>query len=315
MAVTPAPTDTPSAERRLGLSAALAAYATWGFFPVFFHWLEPAGSFEVLAHRIVWSGVFLLVVSVATGRWEWLNLLRINSVERRRSWLAGFLVSANWLVYLLAVQNDRVLDASLGYFINPIVTVMLGVTLLHESIRPLQRVALAVATSAVVVLAVGYGEFPLIGLLLAFTFGFYGYVKRGTVLDASASLAAETSILWPIALVGLVAAMARGDAHFLGGDPALDAKLVLAGPVTAVPLILFGAAATRLPLVTMGLFQYIVPVTQLLLGVWLYGEDMPPARLAGFVLVWVALAALIIDGLRQRSAIERVRRNAAAVDV
>lgn len=297
----PTPAKPPRTDAQTGLLAALAAYGAWGFFPVFFRWLHPAGSFEVLAHRIVWSGVFLMVIFAATGNWGWVTALRTDRTVRTRSWLAGALVSVNWLVYLLAVNAERVVDASLGYFINPLVTVILGMVLLGETIRPLQRFALTVAALAVVVLAVGYGEFPYIGIVLALTWGFYGYIKRGTNLDALGSLAAETTILWPFAIGGLVWAMATGHASFATGDLGLDGRLLLAGPVTALPLVLFGIAAPKLPMVTIGLMQYIVPITQLILGVWLYGEAMPPARLAGFALIWVAVIALVIDGLRSRS--------------
>lgn len=276
----------------------MGSYALWGLFPLYFHALEPAEPLEVLAHRVVWSFVLMLVVLAVQRNWGWLAELRADPRRAGLIALAGLLLSINWLVYVWAVSVDRVIDASLGYFVNPIVTVAMGVFLLKESVRPLQIGALVFGGAAVVVLAVAYGEVPWIALVLAFSFAGYGYIKKKVGLDTVASLTAETAMLFPIAAGGLLWAFI-GDRTAVGNvSVALDLRLVALGIVTAVPLLLFGVATRRIPLVMIGLLQYLTPWGQLLLG-WLYfKEEMPPARLAGFALIWVALAFLVFDGVQ-----------------
>lgn len=285
-------------DHRLGILAGIGSYALWGLFPLYFHSLEPASPLEVLAHRIVWSFVLMLVVLSLQRNWGWVAELRN---EPRRALLivvAGTLLSVNWLVYVWAVSVDRVIDASLGYFVNPIVTVALGVVLLKERVRPMQVGALVFGAGAVLILAIAYGRVPWIALTLAFSFAGYGYIKKLVGLDSVASLTAETAMLFPVAAGGLLWAFVA-DRTALGHNGVfLDVKLLALGIVTAIPLLLFGVATRRIPLVMIGLLQYLTPWGQLLLG-WLYfGEDMPPARLAGFVLIWVALAMLAFDGVQ-----------------
>jgi chloramphenicol-sensitive protein RarD len=276
----------------------MGSYALWGLFPLYFHSLEPAKPLEVLAHRIVWSFVLMLVVLAVQRNWGWLAELRAEPRRAGLIVLAGVLLSINWLVYVWAVEQGRVIDASLGYFVNPIVTVAMGVVLLKESVRPVQIGALVLGGAAVVTLAVAYGEVPWIALVLAFSFAGYGYIKKKVGLDTVASLTAETALLFPVAAIGLVWGFAT-DRTAIGNHSAfLDVKLLALGVVTAVPLLLFGVATRRIPLVMIGLLQYLTPWGQLLLG-WLYfDEDMPPARLAGFALIWVALAMLAFDGVQ-----------------
>jgi len=305
---------TPSPERsdhRLGILAGMGSYALWGLFPLYFHSLKPAKPLEVLAHRIVWSFVLMLIVLAVHRNWGWIRELRSDPRRAGFIVLAGVLLSVNWLVYVWAVSVDRVIDASLGYFVNPIVTVALGVVLLKEKIRPVQVGALAFGAAAVVILAVAYGQVPWIALTLAFSFAGYGYIKKQVGLDTVASLTAETTLLFPIAAGGLVWAFVT-DRTAIGHHGAfLDVKLLALGAVTAVPLLLFGVATRRIPLVMIGLLQYLTPWGQLLLG-WLYfDEKMPPSRLAGFALIWVALALLAYDGVQS---VRQSRNEAVAVE-
>ena len=287
-----------AAERRIGVAGGVASYALWGLFPLYFHALEPAGAWEILAHRIVWSFALMTIVLTVGRQWSTLGELRRDRRRLLRIWSAGLLLSVNWLTYVWAVNADRVIDASLGSFVNPIITVALGAIVLGEEVRPLQQVAVGLGTIAVIVLSVGYGQVPWIALVLALTFAGYGYLKKQVRLPTVASLTAETVIGFPVALIGLAWATASGHSAFTNHGALLDLKLVGLGVVTAVPLLLFGVATQRIPLVLIGLLQYLTPFGQLLLGWWWFGEAMPPQRLAGFVLVWAALAVLTVDGLR-----------------
>lgn len=295
---TPAPEIAETeAERRRGLIAGLAAYGLWGLFPLYFHALQPAGAVEILEHRIVWSFVLCIVVLAARRQWGWIQVLRD---DRRRAAAiigAGLLLAANWLTYVWAVNADRVIDASLGYFVNPIITVVVGVVVLREEIRPMQRIAVGLGAASVVVLTWGYGELPWIALVLACTFAGYSFLKKQVQLPTVESLTAETALMFPFAAVGLVALLVSGDGAFTRNGAWLDLKLVGLGIVTSIPLLLFGVATRRIPLVMIGLLQYITPFGQLLLGWWWFGEEMPPERWAGFVLIWAALAVLTTDAI------------------
>jgi chloramphenicol-sensitive protein RarD len=326
--VTGAPTTTPAdagdpaaptaaerdaADRRLGTAAGIAAYTIWGAFPLVFHALRDVAAGEVLAHRIVWSFVVVVGVLLVRRDHRWLQVLRRRSPDRRRLALASLLISVNWLVYVWAVAEGRVVEAALGYYINPLFTVALGVTLLGERLRRLQVVALAFGTAAVVVLTVAYGRLPWVALVLAASFGGYGFIKKAVPVGASTSLAVELAFTAPIALVALVVLEARGDAAFADGDLERDVLLLSLGIVTPVPLVLFATAARRIPLTLLGLLQYLTPTMQLLCGVVVLGEDLPPERLAGFVLVWCGLTALTVDALRVGRA-DRVSRRRARPD-
>ncbi len=294
-------TPTPPAEHHLdrrGALAGIAAYGMWGVFPLVFHLLDEVAAPEVLAHRIIWS--FVLV-----GGWlaihrdhTWVDVLRRGGAERTRLAVAAVLVSINWLVYVWAVAAEHVVEAALGYYINPLITVAIGVVVFHERLRALQIAALAFAAAAVVVLAVAYGRLPWIALTLAFSFAGYGALKRTVRVASTTSLAVETAFLAPFAVVGLAVAEATGRAAFFHGPAWQTLLLVSLGAVTAIPLALFATAARLIPLTMLGLLQYLTPTMQLLCGVLLLGESLPPERVAGFVLVWVALAILGTDALR-----------------
>jgi len=295
---------------RRGALYGAGAYLLWGVFPLYFRLLEASGAVEVVLHRIIWSLLVCLVVVAAMRQWT--ELRTAMSAGRGVVMLgaaAGFL-AVNWGVYIYAVNSGHVVEASLGYFINPLVTVLLGVVVLRERLRVAQWVAVGLGTLAVVVLTVDYGRPPVIALTLALTFGIYGLIKNrvGVSVGALASLTTETLVLAPVAAAALVVLEARGDGHFSDDAPWQGLLLVSAGVVTVVPLLFFAAAARRVPLSTMGLLQYMTPVLQLLCGVLVLGETMPASRWAGFGIVWLALVVLTLDSLRSA----RVRSRAAA---
>jgi len=291
-----------STRQRDGFLAAAAAYGLWGLLPAYFVALDPSGPVEILALRIVLSLVFCLVILAIMRR-----LSRTTSLLRDRnilklSALAAVLILINWSVYVYASLNQFIVEAALGYFINPLVTVALGVIVLKEKLRPLQWGALSLAVAAVVVLAVGYGSVPVISLTLAFSFGFYGFVKNrmGPAVKSLDSLTLETLWLTPIAL-GLLVWVYFTSGLSLGTlGPWHTALLLMAGAVTSIPLLFFGAAARRLPLSVIGLMQYLAPIMQFTFGVAIMGEPMPLERWIGFSLVWVALVILSVDALSHR---------------
>lgn len=284
-----------SDSRRSGLLFGVGAYASWGLFPAFFPLLKPAGAFEVLAHRIVWCFALMVVVIAAVRR---LGDIRAMSC---RTWLlltfASALISINWVIYIYAVNNGHVVDAALGYFINPLVTVALGLLIFREELTRAQFAALAIAVVAVVVLTVEVGAPPVIGLGLALSFGLYGAIKKVVPVDPRVSVGVEAGVAAPFALAFIVVLQATGDGTFTSHGPGHIALMVLSGVLTALPLLLFAAAAQRLPLVTMGLLFYLTPAMQLTWGVVVGHEPMPPARWLGFALIWVALAVFSADAL------------------
>jgi chloramphenicol-sensitive protein RarD len=287
----------PRSERSTGLIYAFLAYGLWGLLPIYFLLLLPTDAFEIVAWRVLFSLVFCVLVITVTRKWQaMLDVLR----KPRIVWtvgLAGLLIYINWQTYVLATVSGHVVEAALGYFINPIVTVILGVVLLRETLRPIQWAAVGIATLAVVVLTVGYGSVPWISLILAFSFGFYGLIKKrvGHDVDAVTGLTLETAWLVPVAIVQLVVVSVMSGLTFGTVSAWHTVGLLAAGIITAVPLLLFASAARRLPLTIVGLIQFLAPVLQFLVGVFLLGEPMPPERWAGFGLVWVALVVFIID--------------------
>ncbi|MCU0265800.1 MAG: EamA family transporter RarD [Actinomycetia bacterium] len=286
---------------RGGVALGLGAYLLWGLFPLYFRAVEDASPTEILAHRIVWSLVFLAGLVSLGRRWGWLPTLLRDRRRMAMLTVAAAVIALNWGVYIWAVNSDQVVEAALGYFVNPLVTVLLGVVLLGERLRPLQWTAVGLGTGAVLVLTAGYGRLPWIALVLAGSFATYGLVKKTIATPAVESLTVETAILFLPALGYLALLQTRGDLALASGDAGLTLLLLAAGPITAVPLLLFGASALRIPLSTIGLLQYVTPVMQFLIGVAVFGEPMPAARWAGFALVWTALALLTADGLRQRA--------------
>jgi chloramphenicol-sensitive protein RarD len=285
-------------DHRRGFLLGIAAYVMWGLFPLYWPLLEPAGAVEILAHRIVWSLVTMLVITLVLRRTGQLRALMRNRRVASLLTVAAVVITFNWGGFIYGVNAHRVVEVSLGYFINPLVTVLLGVVVLGERLRRLQWVAIGLATLAVVVLTVDYGHPPWIAFLLAASFATYGLAKKKADVEAVESLTFETMVLTPVALGYLVWLAAQGSATF--GSEGISHSLLLAstGLVTAVPLICFGMAANRLPLSTIGLMQYLTPVSQFLLGVLYFHERMPAERWAGFLLVWAALVLLTWDALR-----------------
>lgn len=283
-----------------GTAYGAAAYILWGLFPLYFHALAPAGAFEILAHRILWSLVLCVLVLLVRHEVAWVRPLVSSPRALAAVTIAGLLIATNWTIYLAAVLSEHVTEAALGYFLNPLVTVALGVLVLRERLRRLQWVAVGIGLFAGIYLTVDYGRPPWIALSLAASFALYGLMKNriGVSLGALPSLTAETAVLSPIAVAVLVWLSLHGQTTFTTDAPAHPLLLVSSGVATAVPLLLFAAAASRIPLVTIGLLQFVTPILQLLCGVLLLGETMPTSRWIGFAIVWVALVLLMVDSLR-----------------
>jgi chloramphenicol-sensitive protein RarD len=297
------PPAAPALDPR-GLATGLGAYLLWGVLPLYFELLKPSGAVEVVAHRVLWSLIFCAAVLSATRTWRAFGVVLRNRRTMALVATAAVLLAVNWLTFVFAALSGHVVDASLGYFINPLVTVLLAVVVLRERLRRLQWVSLGFGALAVVVITVGYGRLPWVALTLAASFGVYGLIKNrvGRSVAAAPGLAAETLVLAPVSAGYLVWLQTTGDATFgaSGGWHAL--ALAGTGIATALPLLLFGEAARRLPLSVVGMLQYLAPVLQFLIGVLVLHETMPPARWWGFALVWVALVLLTVDGVRnQRS--------------
>ncbi|MFB7496907.1 EamA family transporter RarD [Streptomyces sp. NPDC056161] len=270
----------------------------WGLVPLFWPLLKPAGAMEILAHRMLWSLAVVAVALLAVRRWAWAGQLLRQPRRLALITVAAAVITVNWGVYIWAVNAGHVVEASLGYFINPLVTIAMGVLILKERLRPAQWTAVGVGFAAVVVLAVGYGRPPWISLSLAFSFATYGLVKKKVNLGGVESLAAETAVQFLPALGYVLWLSAHGEATFTTDGTGHAALLAATGVVTALPLVCFGAAAIRVPLSTLGLLQYLAPVFQFVLGILYFHEAMPPERWAGFALVWLALSLLTWDALR-----------------
>ncbi|MET9321016.1 EamA family transporter RarD [Streptomyces sp. NPDC003038] len=285
-------------EQRTGLLYGFGAYGMWGLVPLFWPLLKPSGAIEILAHRMVWSLAVVGLALLALRRWGWIRELLRQPRKLVLTTLAALVITVNWGLYIWAVNNGQVVEASLGYFINPLVSIAIGVLLLGERLRRAQWAAVGVSFVAVLVLAVGYGRPPWISLVLAFSFAVYGLLKKKINMGGLESLTAETALLFLPALGYLLWLGAQGQSTFASHGLGHAVLLASAGLVTAVPLVCFGAAAIRVPLSTLGLLQYMAPVFQFALGVLYFHEAMPPERWVGFSLVWAALAVLTWDALR-----------------
>jgi chloramphenicol-sensitive protein RarD len=293
-----------------GLVAGFAAYILWGLFPLFWPLLEPARPVEILAHRIVWSFVFIVIVLAVTIRFAWIR--RLDARQGKLLTLAALLITVNWGTFIYGVNSGHVVETSLGYFINPLVTVALAVFVLRERLSRAQGVAVAIAAVAVVVLTLDYGRPPYIALTLACSFGLYGLIKNRARVDGTQSFAVETAVLVLPALAYVVWLGRTGEGTFTAHGADHAALIAAGGVATAVPLMLFGAAAIRIPLSTLGLLQYLAPVMQFAIGVLVDGEPMPLSRLAGFALVWVALVIFTADAIRATRRSRLAVRAAAA---
>ena len=276
---------------------AISCFLLWGLFPLYFKLLQDVSSFDIVVQRFFWSLLFLIVVLTWKRQWAWLG-----EVVRKPRVLLGFLISAlllsgNWVLYVWAVNSGRIVDSSLGYFMSPLISVLLGYVILKEKLRPLQWLSVFMALGAVLWLTWINGALPWIGLVIAATFGIYGLLRKIAHLGALEGLALETILLAPLVLTILAVTAAHGDNGFLQASPTSQILLALSGPVTAIPLLLFARAARRIPLSLLGLLQYISPTMQLLTGVFIYDEPFDGPRLTGFVVIWAALAVYSVEGL------------------
>jgi chloramphenicol-sensitive protein RarD len=279
--------------RSRGLASALLAYLLWGFFPIYFKALADVPAFEVLAHRILWSVVLLSVAAPLLGRWS--TAVHALGPGKRLAILGGaLLIAANWVAYIWAVQAGRVLEASVGYFVNPLVSVLLGVAFMRERLRRRQLQAVALAALGVLALVIRLRTLPWLPLGLALTFGLYGLVRKRAGVDPVGGLLAETLVLAPAALVVVILRAQAGVGAF-GGNLGTSALLAAAGPITAIPLILFAMGVKRLPLSTVGILQYLTPTLQFLLAVALYHEPFGSAHAIAFGFIWAALALYTWD--------------------
>lgn len=280
-----------------GILAGIGAYILWGLFPIYWKLLEEVPAIEILANRMVWSFVFVMILLTIQKDWNWLKGVIHNRRIILTYTLAAILLSINWFTYIWAVNAGYVVEASLGYFINPLVNIILGVIFLREKLRTGQVAAVILAGLGVVYLTVSYGSLPWIALVLAFTFGMYGLIKKTASLESMHGFSLETMVLFIPALVFLLYRHAIGVGAYAQQGAAVIVLLILAGPVTSVPLLLFGYSARRIPLSMLGFIQYIAPTLQFLLGVFVFAEPFPPSRLVGFSIIWIALLVYSLEGV------------------
>ena len=284
-------------KNKLGLLFGISAYSLWGAFPLYWPLLEPANPLEIVSHRAVWTLVFCFIVLAATKALKSTLVTLKRPTVAVKLFLSSLLISINWLVYIWATNNEHVVEASLGYYINPLIIIGFGVIFLKEKMRPLQWAAVSIATIGVLVLTFDYGRLPWIALALALSWGSYGLIKKQLGLGALEGLAIETFISSFFYLAYLIYIGNQGTGQF-GHSWGLTALLISAGAVTAIPLLLFNGSTNRLPFTTIGLLQYITPTLQFSIGVWVLNEDMPTARWIGFLIIWAALVTLAVDLIR-----------------
>lgn len=306
------------ASDRAGLAYGFAAFGMWGLLPLYWHLLESTAPTEVLAHRMAWSLPTALLILAVARSWSWIRPLLRQPRRLALVLVSASLISVNWYLFIWAVANDRVIEASLGYFINPLLTIAIGVLLLRERLRRPQWAAVGIGALAVLVMSIAYGEVPWLSLTLSVTFALYALIKKMTALDGLEGFSADSMLQFLPAAVFLLVLAGRGESTFVSEGPGHTVLLVLTGLVTALPLIFFGAAAVRIPLSTIGLMQYMAPTTMFLLGLLAFNEKMPPERWIGFLLVWAALAVLTWDLLhrarRNRATLRTLAATAAAPD-
>jgi chloramphenicol-sensitive protein RarD len=288
---------------KTGLLFGVSAYILWGLFPLYWPLLEPAGALEIVGHRAVWSLVFCVIaLSITKAIKPALATMRRPKVFAKLL-AATALISVNWIVYIWATNNGHVVEASLGYYINPIIMIAIGIILLKEKMRKLQWVSVSIAALGVLVLTIDYGRLPWVALALALSWGTYGFIKKQLGLGALEGLGIETAIAAPFYLAYLNWIGVEGSGHF-GSGLGLTLLLIGSGVVTAIPLLLFNGAGNRLPYTVIGLLQFITPTLQFSIGVWVRHEDMPTARWAGFLIIWLALVVLATDLVRSSRAVD-----------
>jgi len=281
-----------------GILYTLLAFLIWGLFPLYFKALHTIAAYEIVLHRFVWSLLFLAIVLLIKQRWAWLRPTLSQPKLIGLFTLSATLLAANWLTYIWAVNAGRVIDASLGYFINPLINVLLGVVLLHERLNKVQWLAIAIACLGVAWLTWQAGHLPWIALILACTFGFYGLLRKTAQLGALEGLSLETIVLFPFAIGGLLWLIWTDRSDFVVASIDTQLLILLAGPITAIPLLLFAAGARQIPLSLVGILQYTGPTLQLLIGIFVFHEHFGLERLLGFGLIWLALTIYAADGWR-----------------
>ena len=286
-------------DKQRGVVAALSAYLLWGFLPILFHLLEQAGSVLIVAERTLWSLLLLGVFIAATAGFSEIRSVLADIRRMRVIALSALLLVCNWLLYVWAVETGQVLEASFGYFINPLVNVAIGMVLLGERQNRMQTIAIAIACVAILIQAAGIGRVPLIALGLAFSFGFYGFIRKTAQTGPATGLFAETIVVAPLAMGYVVYDIVRNGVG-VHADPTMMLLLIATGPATAVPLLLFAYGVRRLRLTTIGMFQYLAPSIQFLLAILMFGEELNPLRLLSFALIWLSLIVFSWDSLNQR---------------
>lgn len=280
-----------------GVLAALAAYLLWGFFPIYWKSIHTVPAFEILCHRVVWSMLFLIIILSIRKHWSWLRPALTSPKTILPFVVSAFILAGNWLTYIWGVNSGHIVETSLGYFINPLVNVLLGVVFLKERLRKIQWLSIAMAFIGVLYLTFQYGQFPWIALTLAFSFGFYGLMRKTARLASLEGLSVEMAVLFLPALVFISYFEYNGSGSFLAGSAFTKTLLPVSGLVTSIPLLLFAHGARKITLTTLGLLQYIAPTLQLMVGVFIYMESFPRTRIIGFTFIWVALLVYSIEGL------------------
>lgn len=290
-----------------GILYGIGAYALWGFFPIYWKWLHDVPALQVIGHRIGWSFVLLMLYIIVRGRWQEFRSAAMNWRTIGIYSIAAVLLSFNWLIYVWGVNAGFIVETSLGYFINPLLSVLLGVIFLRERLRPMQWIPVGLATVGVGYLTFAYGRLPWIALSLAFTFGFYGFVKKLSPLGPLMGLTLETGIVFPVSVIFLTFVGFNGSGAFLQSGALIDILLIGAGLVTTIPLLMFASAAKQIPLTIVGLLQYIAPTIQFLIGVFIYKETFDFSRFIGFGIVWIALIIFAVENyLANRAAMKPV---------
>ena len=278
-----------------GILYGIGAYVLWGFFPIYWKFLHPVPALQVIGHRIGWSFIMLAVYVLITKQWQDFRSVAFKAKTIGMYSIAAVLLSINWLIYVWGVNAGFIVETSLGYFINPLLSVLLGVIFLRERLRPMQWIPVGLAAVGVIYLTFVYGRLPWIALSLAFSFGFYGFVKKLSPLGSLYGLTLETGIVFPVALIYLVVVGVTGTGAFFHAGTLIDLFLIGAGIVTTIPLLMFASAAKQIPLTLVGLLQYIAPTLQFLIGVFVYKESFDFSHFIGFAIVWVALIFFAVE--------------------
>lgn len=290
--------------RRKGLWAAIACYIIWGILPLYWKLLSGAGAYEILAHRIIWSFVFMTVLLLFLGMgplfWDTVKSLCTHRIKGALMIAASFLITANWCIFIWAVTHDHIVDSSFGYYINPLVNVFLGVLLFHERLSKLKWLSIIIALIGIIGMSVELGRLPLVSVSLAFTFALYGAAKKKLHINPFVSITLETLLVLPLALWYAGSLYLSGEGHFLVGNAAMNWLFIGAGIVTATPLVLFSTGANNLPLNVLGFCQYLSPSLSLLLGIFLYHEPFNVVQITGFSVIWISLVLFTISDFREQ---------------